>query len=95
VGQQIQWDQITGYPDFIVNRPSLLQFIPPTNPPDGLTPDFYFDIQPIFMVFNGLWLFENIGYTVSVGPPFLVNLIDTNGVIIIPNVGATIRAEIY
>ena len=62
-----------------------MAFLPPTNNIDGVTTNFNFLQLPKFMVYNGLILFENLGYTVSVsGLNYVVTLKDVDGNTITP-----------
>lgn len=74
---------------------SIYMWILPNNLADGFTSQFIFTSRPVWCSFNGLNQFETEGYTLQlIGSTFGVTFIDVNGNIIVPEIGADIRAEI-
>lgn len=62
-----------------------MAFIAPQNPPDGIATNFNFLQLPKFLVYNGLILFETIGYSVVVsGLNYVVTIKDILGNTITP-----------
>lgn len=67
-------------------------FYPPANSPDGATTGFNFSKLPKFIVYNGLLLFDGIGYIVTlVTGTYTVTLKAQDGSTITPQVGDVIR----
>jgi hypothetical protein len=70
---------------------STLNFVTqePADAANGVRTEFVFDGTPKFVVYNGQWRFENVGYTLSGNT---VTLIGAGGGTITPDTGDDIRA---
>jgi hypothetical protein len=73
---------------------SSMNWISPTNAPDGVTTQFSFPSQPKYCSLNGVNQFLNKGYTQTVvGNNYLITFQDYNNNVITPASTDDIRAE--
>jgi hypothetical protein len=80
-----------GTPTVIVTPPPGFTFVDPVEPIDGINSHFTFTGTPTAVVYNGLWQFNGVGYTLDGITRNIVTLIDSLGNPITPAVGDTLK----
>ena len=89
------WGNVGAPPNNVVvnvTSPPSLRFGDPAPLPDGVTFNFLFSDQPVYLIYNGQWRTRGIGFLLSGTQNHTATLIDNLGATIIPAVDDTLQA---